>query len=141
VKKSSKFKQIENAVADRITGFAGSMLFVYLSTAMFFIWMLFIEKSPWPALTLVVSLEAIYLSTFVMISQNRSSQTAERRAKSDFDTNKRAEKQITELVDMIKSGHAKLNKNIQDSHDELGERISFINRPRLEKSDITGKKK
>jgi uncharacterized membrane protein len=141
VKKPRGFKVIENAVADRITGFAGSMLFVYFSTAMFFVWMIFVEKSPWPTLTLVVSLEAIYLTTFVMISQNRSSATAERRAKSDFDTNKKAEKQISELVDMVKSGHAKLNKNIQDSHDELGERISFINRSRLEKSDITGKKK
>ncbi len=45
---------------------------VYLHIALFAIWMLFIEKSPWPTLTLIVSLEAIFLSTFVMIGQNRS---------------------------------------------------------------------
>ena len=48
------------------------MQFVYLHIALFTIWMLFIEKSPWPTLTLIVSLEAIFLSTFVMISQNRA---------------------------------------------------------------------
>ncbi len=58
-------------VADWITGFAGSMNFVYLHIALFAIWMLAIERSPWPTLTLIVSLEAIFLSTFVMIGQNR----------------------------------------------------------------------
>ena len=47
------------------------MNFVYLHVALFATWMLFIEKSPWPTLTLIVSLEAIFLSTFVMIGQNR----------------------------------------------------------------------
>jgi uncharacterized membrane protein len=58
-------------IADRITTFAGSMSFVWLHAALFAIWMLVLEKSPWPTLTLVVSLEAIFLSTFVMIGQNR----------------------------------------------------------------------
>jgi hypothetical protein len=53
-------------IADRITAFAGSN-FVYLHIALFTIWMLFIESKQWPTLTLVVSLEAIFLSTFVMI--------------------------------------------------------------------------
>jgi uncharacterized membrane protein len=70
-------------VADRITGFAGSMNFVYLHAAMFVLWMLVIEKSPWPTLTLIVSLEAIFLSTFVMIGQNR--QAAFQQAKADHD--------------------------------------------------------
>jgi uncharacterized membrane protein len=47
------------------------MPFVYVHVALFAGWMLFIESSPWPKLTLVVSLEAIFLSTFVMIGQNR----------------------------------------------------------------------
>jgi Protein of unknown function (DUF1003) len=51
--------------------FAGSMNFVYLHVVLFTVWMLFIERSPWPTLTLIVSLEAIFLSTFVMIGQNR----------------------------------------------------------------------
>jgi uncharacterized membrane protein len=47
------------------------MQFVYLHIVIFTIWMLFIESKPWPTLTLAVSLEAIFLSTFVMIGQNR----------------------------------------------------------------------
>ena len=58
-------------VADQITAFAGSMSFVFIHAALFAVWMLFLERSPWPTLTLVVSLEAIFLSTFVMIGQNR----------------------------------------------------------------------
>jgi uncharacterized membrane protein len=70
-------------VADAITAFAGSMNFVYLHAAVFAIWMLVLEKSPWPTLTLIVSLEAIFLSTFVMIGQNR--QAAYQQAKADHD--------------------------------------------------------
>jgi uncharacterized membrane protein len=70
-------------VADKITAFAGSMNFVYLHVALFVVWMLVLERSPWPTLTLAVSLEAIFLSTFVMIGQNR--QSAFQQAKSDQD--------------------------------------------------------
>ena len=75
---------IQLRVADWITGFAGSMNFVYLHIALFTIWMLFIEKSPWPTLTLIVSLEAIFLSTFVMIGQNRQSAFQQAKADRDF---------------------------------------------------------
>ena len=71
-------------VADWITGFAGSMNFVYLHIALFAIWMLIIERSPWPTLTLIVSLEAIFLSTFVMIGQNRQADFAAAKADHDF---------------------------------------------------------
>jgi uncharacterized membrane protein len=67
-------QSLQNRVADLITTFAGSMMFVYLHVALFAVWMLFVEKKPWPTLTLAVSLEAIFLSTFVMISQNRADQ-------------------------------------------------------------------
>ena len=70
-------------VADKITAFAGSMNFVYLHVALFALWMVVFEKSPWPTLTLIVSLEAIFLSTFVMIGQNR--QAAFQQAKADVD--------------------------------------------------------
>jgi len=70
-------------IADMITAFAGSMPFVYIHAVAFAIWMLVLEKSPWPTLTLVVSLEAIFLSTFVMIGQNR--QSAFQQAKADHD--------------------------------------------------------
>jgi uncharacterized membrane protein len=76
---------IQLRIADWITNFAGSMNFVYLHIALFTVWMLFIESKPWPMLTLVVSLEAIFLSTFVMIGQNR--QAAFQQAKADHDYN------------------------------------------------------
>ena len=74
---------IQLKAADAITAFAGSMNFVYIHAALFAVWMLVFEKSPWPTLTLVVSLEAIFLSTFVMIGQNR--QAAFQQAKADHD--------------------------------------------------------
>src|SRR6201985_3128595 len=75
---------IQLRIADWITGFAGSMNFVYLHIALFAAWMLFIEKSPWPTLTLIVSLEAIFLSTFVMIGQNRQASFQQAKADHDF---------------------------------------------------------
>ena len=74
---------VQLRVADQITSFAGSMNFVYLHVVLFATWMLVVEKSPWPTLTLIVSLEAIFLSTFVMIGQNR--QAAFQQAKADHD--------------------------------------------------------
>jgi uncharacterized membrane protein len=74
---------VQLRVADAITAFAGSMKFVYAHIVIFALWMLIFEKSPWPTLTLVVSLEAIFLSTFVMIGQNR--QAAFQQAKADHD--------------------------------------------------------
>ena len=74
---------VQLRVADAITKFAGSMMFVYVHIVLFAVWMLFVEKNPWPTLTLIVSLEAIFLSTFVMIGQNR--QAAYQQAKADHD--------------------------------------------------------
>jgi uncharacterized membrane protein len=74
---------VQLKVADAITAFAGSMMFVYLHVVIFAVWMIVFEKSPWPTLTLIVSLEAIFLSTFVMIGQNR--QAAFQQAKADHD--------------------------------------------------------
>ena len=59
------------------------MQFVYIHIALFTVWMLFIESKPWPTLTLIVALEAIFLSTFVMIGPNR--QAAFQQAKADLD--------------------------------------------------------
>jgi uncharacterized membrane protein len=66
-------QSLENRIADRITTFAGSMRFVYLHVLWFSLWIgLGIESYPYGLLTMIVSLEAIFLSTFVMISQNRA---------------------------------------------------------------------
>ena len=62
---------IQLRVADAITAFAGSMAFVYIHVVLFAAWILLVESEPWPTLTLIVSLEAIFLSTFVLIGQNR----------------------------------------------------------------------
>jgi uncharacterized membrane protein len=85
-------------VADAITAFAGSMPFVYLHVAVFAAWMLFVESSPWPTLTLVVSLEAIFLSTFVMIGQNRASAFQQAKADHDFVEQELELKTNTELT-------------------------------------------
>jgi uncharacterized membrane protein len=68
----------QNRIADRITAFSGSMLFVYIHIIWFASWIGFgVEKYPFGLLTMIVSLEAIFLSTFVMISQNRADEKRE----------------------------------------------------------------
>jgi uncharacterized membrane protein len=99
-------------VADAITAFAGSMRFVYIHAVAFVVWMTVVESDPWPKLTLVVSLEAIFLSTFVMIGQNRQSDFAQRKANHDFneqETELHLNTELTQAVhDMAKEIHHKL---------------------------------
>jgi uncharacterized membrane protein len=74
VKQAEKRAEDEqNRVADKITAFSGSMGFVYVHILWFGLWIgLGVEKYPFGLLTMIVSLEAIFLSTFVLISQNRA---------------------------------------------------------------------
>ena len=66
-------RSAQNRVADGVTLFAGSMVFVYIHIVWFGAWIGFgVEHYPYGLLTMIVSLEAIFLSTFVMISQNRA---------------------------------------------------------------------
>ena len=88
-------------IADKITAFAGSMNFVYLHAVAFTVWMLWIESAPWPTLTLVVSLEAIFLSTFVMIGQNRQAAFQQAKADHDFNEQELELKTNTELTRAI----------------------------------------
>ena len=92
---------IQLRIADWITGFAGSMNFVYLHIALFTVWMLFIESKPWPTLTLIVSLEAIFLSTFVMIGQNRQAAFQQAKADHDFEAQELELKTNTDLTRQI----------------------------------------
>jgi uncharacterized membrane protein len=92
---------IQLRIADAITGFAGSMRFVYIHAAVFVLWMLFVESDPWPKLTLVVSLEAIFLSTFVMIGQNRQAAFQQAKADHDFVEQEQELKLNTELTRAI----------------------------------------
>jgi uncharacterized membrane protein len=104
-------------VADTITRFAGSMRFVYLHAVVFAGWMLFVEHSPWPTLTLVVSLEAIFLSTFVMIGQNRQADFQQKKADHDFVANEQELKVNTELTRLV----ATLTREIHSKIYEQGE--------------------
>ena len=95
-------------IADAITKFAGSMQFVYIHVVLFAVWMTVVESDPWPKLTLIVSLEAIFLSTFVMIGQNRSAAFQQAKADHDFveqeqelHTNTDITRQIHELTVQI----------------------------------------
>lgn len=99
---------LQNRVADAITAFAGSMPFVYVHVALFAVWMLLLEGSPWPTLTLVVSLEAIFLSTFVMIGQNRQAAVQQAKADHDFVEQELELKLNTELTQEIRTLLARL---------------------------------
>ena len=90
-------------IADAITSFAGSMTFVYIHAIAFALWMVVVESDPWPKLTLVVSLEAIFLSTFVMIGQNRQSAFQQAKADHDFVEQEQELKSNTELTRAIHS--------------------------------------
>jgi uncharacterized membrane protein len=99
-------------LADRITTFAGSMSFVWIHAALFAVWMLVLERSPWPTLTLVVSLEAIFLSTFVMIGQNRQAAFQQTKADHDFQAQELELKTNTELTREIHRLTAELHRRL-----------------------------
>ncbi|MDQ1687221.1 MAG: hypothetical protein QOK42_196 [Frankiaceae bacterium] len=99
--KAHRAANLQLRVADAITSFAGSMKFIYLHVLLFALWMVVFEKSPWPTLTLVVSLEAIFLSTFVMIGQNRQASFQQEKADHDFNEQELELKTNTELTRAI----------------------------------------
>jgi uncharacterized membrane protein len=96
-----KIRREQNRLTDAITNFAGSMSFVYVHTVWFGVWVainlglvgasLAFDRFPFGLLTMIVSLEAIFLSTFVMISQNRQAARADVRSQVDFENNVRGE--------------------------------------------------
>ncbi len=94
-------EHLQVRIADAITAFAGSMGFVYIHALVFTLWMLVLERNPWPTLTLVVSLEAIFLSTFVMIGQNRQAAFQQAKADHDFNEQELELKTNTELTRQI----------------------------------------
>ena len=92
-------KSLENRVADQITAFAGSMKFVYLHLIWFTTWIgLRVEPYPFGLLTMIVSLEAIFLSTFVMISQNRADERRQILADQQWQTVRQEKQQNEELL-------------------------------------------
>ena len=108
--------------ADLMTRFSGSMLFVWLHIGWFGVWIvlnlmgvLTFDEFPFGFLTMVVSLEAIFLSTFVLISQNRQALQSDRRAKIDLQVNLISEQEITKIMSMVAEVHGHLG--LGKSHD------------------------
>ena|SRR2546428_225562 len=97
-----RHESVQNRIADKITQFAGSMIFVYMHIGLFIAWMVVVENKPWPTLTLVVSLEAIFLSTFVMISQNRADEKRQILADNQWKIVQVEEEQNEQLIGLSK---------------------------------------
>jgi uncharacterized membrane protein len=95
-------QSLQLRIADAITAFAGSMKFVYVHAVIFTIWCITglfgIDKFPFNLLTLTVSLEAIFLATFVMIGQNRQSSFASAKADHDYHEQELELKSNTDLT-------------------------------------------
>jgi len=113
---AQRAQDVQLRIADRITAFAGSMNFVYLHIALFTLWMLFIESKPWPTLTLIVSLEAIFLSTFVMIGQNRQGAFQQAKADHDFTEQELELKTNTQLTREIHALTTELHNRLLARH-------------------------
>jgi uncharacterized membrane protein len=95
--------QAQNRIADKITAFSGSMAFVYIHVIWFGCWIGFgVEKYPFGLLTMIVSLEAIFLSTFVMISQNRADAKRQLLADQQWKTVQEEDHQNEELLELSK---------------------------------------
>ena len=117
-------RSLQDRIADAVTTFSGNMLFVYCHIAWFSIWItlnsgLFglkpFDPFPYGLLTMIVSLEAIFLSTFVLISQNRQNEEAERRSDLDLHMDLLTEHELTRALMMLDRIEAKLG--IEDDSD------------------------
>ena len=119
-----KSRTLEDKIADKITQFVGSMKFVYAHSFWFALWIIInlgifgigfsFDKYPFGLLTLIVSLEAIFLSTFVMISQNRQAKASEIRSQLDYETDVKAEKEIEIIMETLRRIAQKTGVEIDD---------------------------
>jgi uncharacterized membrane protein len=97
-------RDLQAQIADRITQFAGSMPFVYVHAVWFALWIaLGVEPFPFGLLTMIVSLEAIFLSTFVMISQNRADEKRRVLADHQWELVQHEEQQNEQLLQLSES--------------------------------------
>ncbi len=112
-------------VAERIAKFCGSMRFVWVHVIWFSGWILFnlmpgikhIDPFPFTFLTLVVSLEAIFLSTFILISQNHDTQISERRNHLDLQINLLSEQENTKVIQMLQAIAEKVGVDLSQDSD------------------------
>jgi uncharacterized membrane protein len=111
-------KRSQDRLADKLTQFSGNMWFVYLHAVWFAWWVadnqrwipgITFDPFPFGLLTLIVSLEAIFLSTFVLISQNRAAAIADMRADIDLQIDLLAEYEITQLLRLVAAIGQKLD--------------------------------
>jgi len=115
--KAARERSLQGRIADTITSFSGRMIFAYVHIFWFGIWILLntgrfgvsaFDPFPYGLLTMVVSLEAIFLSTFVLISQNRISEETERRADLDLHIGLLTEHELTRVLQMLDAIQDKL---------------------------------
>jgi uncharacterized membrane protein len=108
--KAAHARGLQDRIADIITTFSGRMVFVYVHIVWFALWILLntgwfglaaFDPFPYGLLTMIVSLEAIFLSTFVLISQNRQSKETERRADLDLHIGLLTEHELTRVLQML----------------------------------------
>lgn len=123
--KAARKRGTQDKIADVITSFSGNMIFVYVHIIWFTIWIALntgnfgiqpFDPYPYGLLTMIVSLEAIFLSTFVLISQNRTSQEVDQRADLDMHIDMLAEHEMTRALQMLDAIQRKLG--IETSGDE-----------------------
>lgn len=120
----TQLKDAQDRATDAITSFAGSLRFVYIHAAWFLFWILangslfgaglVFDKYPYGLLTMVVSLEAIFLSTFVMVSQNRQAARADLRSELDFETNLRSEIWSVHIGKKLGLDPLEIERHVQD---------------------------
>jgi uncharacterized membrane protein len=117
-REAEEARTVRDHIADVVTQFAGSIPFIYFHVLWFGVWILanlqiggFPAFDPFPfgLLTTIVSLEAIFLSTFVLVSQNRQAAIGERRAELDLQINLLAEYEVTRILTLIDAMAKKMN--------------------------------
>ena len=127
--KAAHERGLQEQIADGITAFSGRMLFVYVHVVWFSLWVILntgrlglpaFDPFPYGLLTMIVSLEAIFLSTFVLISQNRLSEEAERRSDLDLQMDLLTEHELTRALLMLDAIQDKLGIE-NDTDPELAE--------------------
>ena len=152
-KEKNKLKKAEHKWADRMGEYAGTISFFNINVTVFALWILvntgvfgenlIFDPYPFILLTMAVSLEAIFLSTFVLINQNRLARITDKKDEEDFVTNRKAEQEnivimkaleriakkqdievhdLTEEINQIQAGTAKEEDLLQEIEQEIEEK-------------------
>lgn len=132
----------EERISDSITSFSGSMVFVYIHVVWFVVWIAInmvpglpkFDPFPFGLLTMIVSLEAIFLSTFVLISQNREALMTEEQSTLDLQIDLLSEYEVTRVLRLIDKIAMKLG--IEDEHDSELEELCEPTAPEIVFNEI-----